>query len=118
MPTYTARCNECGIEQDYVRKIDDRDETPDCEHHQLKMERVLTSCMVPAMGIADHYQIRDSSGKTFYGKHEYVNYLKNNGLSHSSDIAGEPERQQKYIAEKVKTDRKKQIEKLVQQHIT
>ncbi len=39
MPTYHAKCPQCGNEQDYRRSIDQRNETPIC--CEKPMERTL-----------------------------------------------------------------------------
>lgn len=46
MPTYVAKCNECGAEKDFLAKVDDRDrmngeKCPNCESGILN--RIITA---------------------------------------------------------------------------
>lgn len=116
MPTYAARCPECQTDITYLRSVDDRNDTPVCEHDGAKTERVLTAAMTPVMGIADHYKIVSGSGKTFYGRHDYDKHLKSKGLRPSSDLAGEAEHQRKATAVKNKADRRAQLGEIVRKH--
>ena len=91
MPTYQSRCKHCDSLIDFVRKIDERDDTPICCGE--KTSRQLVTPMIPAMGIADHYRIDSTSGRTFYGAGEYKKYLKDNDLLPTSELAGEAKHQ-------------------------
>ena len=115
MPTYVFRCPACLDEGTFLRKVDDRDDTPLCEADGTKTDRVFTAAMVPRMGIADHYKIESGSG-TFYGAGDYKKYLKANGLAPSSDLAGEVEHQKKQTEAKVKEQRRTELRKIVAEH--
>lgn len=51
MPTYTAKCDDCGTVRDYVSKVDQRDNTPACCGQA--MTRQLTAPMVQVPGGSD-----------------------------------------------------------------
>lgn len=51
MPLYSARCEQCGSTTSYVRKIDERNDTPSCHG---PMSRQLDAPMVSAMAWTGH----------------------------------------------------------------
>jgi predicted nucleic acid-binding Zn ribbon protein len=54
MPTYTAKCPVCGRVQDYVKKINERDDVPHCNRYGCGgylTERVI---MTPILGVVDN----------------------------------------------------------------
>lgn len=114
MPTYQAQCAVCNTRIDFVRKVDERDDTP--IHCGKKTSRTLVAPMIPAMGLADHYAIRASDGRTYYGKHEYQKYLDKRGLLPSSELAGEAEHQRAAIKKEQKEDLRKDVEQIVNTH--
>lgn len=110
MPTYTAHCKVCDTHIDYIRKVDDRDNTPD--HCGQKTERVFTACMIPQMGLADHYKIVRGSN-VMYGRDDYLRYLKKNGLQPSSELKGEAEHQKAQIEKKAAETRRADVADIV-----
>ena len=98
MPTYTAHCAVCDTHIDFVRKVDQRDDTP--EHCNKPTTRVLAAPMIPAMGLVDHYTVQGGDGKTYYGSDAYKKYLKANGLEPASELKGEAEYQKKEAEKK------------------
>ena len=67
MASYTAHCAHCDTYIDFYRPIAERDDTPTC--CDTKSTRVLSAPMIPQMGLADHYTIKASDGRTYYGKY-------------------------------------------------
>ncbi len=117
MPTYTARCPNCETTQDYVSKIDDRDNTPSCVTCGTTTTRILTSTMISAMGIADHAAIQSPiDGSMIYGRSEYYKHMQKHGVVPESDIKGEAAHQQKQAAKKEKDARIETIRKSLAQH--
>ena len=47
MPTYEARCKSCGAETEYIRKIDDRNNTPTC--CGVAMEKIIKTAVPGSM---------------------------------------------------------------------
>ncbi len=92
MPFYTALCIHCGTEHSYLRKIDDRNDTPVCCGE--KTEKLLDNPMVTAMGLADHYQVVSPiTNETLYGRSAYYNHMKKHGVVPTSDLEGEAQHQ-------------------------
>lgn len=117
MPTYTAKCISCSHEQDFVSKIDDRDNTPQCSVCNSKTNRILTATMITAMGIADHYAIRSPiDGSMLYGKSDYNKHLKKHGVVPESEMKGEAAHQKKQAAKQEKAKRIETIQKAIAQH--
>lgn len=110
MATYEAHCKHCDTYIEYVRRIDDRDDTPVCCDD--KTSRVLSAPMIPAMGIADHYQIQASDGRTYYGRHEYEKYLKANDLVPASEIKGEAAYQKAESKKKTRRELRAELEQI------
>jgi len=102
MPTYTAHCATCDTHIDFVRKVDERDNTPEC--CGKKSTRVLAAPMIPAMGLVDHYKVQGGDGKTYYGADAYKKYLKANDLLPASELKGEAEYQKKEAEKKRRTE--------------
>jgi hypothetical protein len=51
LPTYTAKCDECGQVADYVRRVADRESTPECCGRP--MWRTLTAPMIQGSSCED-----------------------------------------------------------------
>lgn len=115
MPTYSARCTQCGNEEDYFAKIADRDNTPVC--CKAPMERALVAPMIPAMGLSDHWKVVSPiDGKTLYGRSDYLAHMKKHGVRPESDMRGEAEHRKAAIASEQKAARRETIHKAIAQH--
>lgn len=116
MPTYSARCSnaDCCHEQDYFRKVADRNDTPACDACGSPTERTLDAPMVTAMGLSDAYQVRSPiDGKMLYGRDAYYAHMKQHNVVPLSDLQGEAEHQKKAQAIQQKEERRKTIERVV-----
>jgi len=112
MPTYSARCPKCGTEKDYIAKIADRENTPVC--CKKKMDRVLTTAMIPAIGISDSFSMKSPiDGKQIYGRSEYLKLIKEHNILPSSELAGEADLRMKEIKAKIDTEKREIVEKVI-----
>lgn len=114
MPTYTAKCEVCGHEQDYIARVQDRENTPICQVCEGDMYKIVTATMVTAMGIADNYQVVSPiDGKTLYGRSQYYAHMKEHNVVPMSEMQGQAEHAQKQIAADEAKQRKQSIERTV-----
>ena len=90
MPTYEAACPDCGHKQDYIRKIADRHNTPDCEHCGAKTALTITAVMVPCMGIADGsmHVVSPIDGTVMRCKDDYESHMKKHNVRPTSEFEG------------------------------
>jgi predicted nucleic acid-binding Zn ribbon protein len=93
MPTYTAHCSTCGHEQDYIRSIANRNDTPLC--CDAPMVKGLTAPAISAMAFTGHKGFHMPDGK-HGGKgtwiesgQDYKKYLKDNDKLPASEGAAE-----------------------------
>ena len=107
MPTYTAHCAVCDSHIDFVRKVEQRDDTP--THCNKPTSRILAAPMIPAMGLVDHYVVRGGDGKDYYGAGAYKKYLKDNDLVPQSELKGEAQYQKKEAEKKRRTEIRKDV---------
>lgn len=96
MPTYVSRCEECGTEHNYIRKVAERNDTPVC--CEAPTVKQLVAPEVGAMSFSGHKGVYMPDGKNG-GKGtwietgaDYKNFLKKTGCVPTSDYKGEPER--------------------------
>lgn len=111
MASYTAHCAKCDTLIDFYRRIDDRDNTPEC--CGASTTRLIAAPMIPQMGLADHYKIVTGSGQVCYGKHDYQKYLDKNGLVPQSEIKGEAQYQRAESEKKRRSEVRKDVIKAV-----
>lgn len=109
MPTYVARCPNCHASIDYIRKVDERDDTP--EHCGVKTQRALVAPRIQAVTITQGILAGD--GNTYYGKSEYDAYLKKNDLLPSSELKGEAAYRRKVNDQERRADIRKTVTDLV-----
>lgn len=116
MPTYSAVCSneDCCHQQDYFRKVADRNDTPACDACGSPTERTLDAPMVTAIGLSDAYQVRSPiTGEMLYGRDAYYGHMKKHNVVPASDLQGEAEHRQKAISKEQKAERRKTIERVV-----
>ena len=89
MPTYEAQCLTCDHRQDYIRKIDDRFNTPLCDECGGEMSKAVTTCMVPIMAIAESMHIVSPIDNSIMrNKSDYEKHMKKHGVRPSSEYEG------------------------------
>lgn len=89
MPTYEAICPVCLTRQDYIRKIDDRFNTPKCEKCGGETEKAITTCMVPCMPIAESmHVVSPIDNSVLRSKSDYENHMKKHGVRPASEFEG------------------------------
>lgn len=115
MPTYSARCSECGVAKDYITRIADRDNTPVCCNKQ--MVKQLSAPAIPAMGLSDHFMVVSPiDGKPIYGRSDYLAHLKKHNVRPESDLKGEAEYRKAQQQAADKATRRETIAKAIAQH--
>lgn len=99
MPTYVSKCNSCGTEHEFVRKIADRDRTPEC--CGVSTVRGLVAPQISAMAFTGHkgFHMPDGEaggrGTWIEDGHAYKRYLKEKKKLPASEGAAEAERARK-----------------------
>lgn len=117
MPLYTAQCHVCGEKQTYMKRVDDRYDTPDC--CGVQTTKAIDLVEVGAMVFTEHKGFHMPDGKhggkgTFIGSgQEYKKYLKDNNKMPSHEAHAEAERQRKYKTEAADKKRREDVIKVV-----
>lgn len=118
MPTYTAQCTSCGTQQDFIRKVDDRDNAPDC--CSRPMERLGAYAIAPAIGAmtwTGHKAVRMLDGRWIESGAEYHRYLKETNSIPASEGAREAEIQKENLKREHAKVRRKAVEDAVRQKV-
>ncbi len=50
MPTYEYRCDPCGTSEEHQRKVDDRDNFPECQYCTVTMKRIINPAPIKFNG--------------------------------------------------------------------
>lgn len=72
MPTYQSICLKCEASHDYVRKIDDRNDTPACCGD--KTTKLITAASVPCEYASSF--ISPIDGKPVHGREQFFAHMK------------------------------------------
>ena len=83
MPTYVAQCPSCGHIEDFIRKVDDRDNTP--EHCGASMHRTLVAPQVSAMAFTGHKGFVLGGNTWIESGADYKRYLAKNNMMPASE---------------------------------
>lgn len=85
MPIYRIRCDQCGAEDEVIRKLADYDDLP--EHCGHRMLRMVTAPMIAA----DIQPYRSmATGEMIQGRAEHREHLRKN---HLIEVGNEPIRE-------------------------
>lgn len=120
MPTYVAHCPTCGTEQDYIRSIANRNDTPIC--CDAPMTKGLTAPAISAMAFTGHKGFHMPDGKQggkgtwIESGQDYKKYLEENNKIPSSEAASEAQLQKKNAEAADSKKRREAVIKAVQQH--
>lgn len=101
MPTYVAHCSTCGSEHEYIRRISDRDDTPEC--CGAPTVKGLTAPAISAMAFTGHKGFHMMDGKNggkgtwIESGQEYKKYLRDNNKMPADEAAAEAKIQRKNI---------------------
>lgn len=99
MPTYVSHCSTCGADHDYIRKIADRDQTPEC--CGAPTVKGLTTPAISAMCFTGHKGFRMPDGKQggkgtwIESGQDYKKYLRDNNKMPADEAAAESRIQKK-----------------------
>lgn len=89
MPIYTAQC-QCGNRQDYVRKVDDRHNTPNCDKCGDATTLAITACMVPVMAMADSMHVTSPiDGTIMRNRYDYESHMKKHNVRPTAEFEGQ-----------------------------
>jgi putative FmdB family regulatory protein len=89
MPLYTARCETCEHEQDYIRKIADRHDTPCCEECGGVMVQAIKGTFLPCMAISETMHIVSPiDGAILRSKSDYEAHMRKHNVRPASDFEG------------------------------
>lgn len=83
MPTYSAVCLRCGSGHDYVRRVNDRNDTPEC--CDGKTQRMLDTPMTGAMSFTGAKSFAMLDGTYIEDGAAYKKYLDKNNLIPESE---------------------------------
>lgn len=109
MPLYTAQCQACDIEYSYIRKIDDRHDTPDCECG-AKTDKVIDAPMVP-FEYADSF-ISPIDGKPVHGREQYFAHMReHNVVPRIQGVGEDVKRQRQYQKEQSRREIRQILER-------
>jgi len=50
MPTYEYKCEDCGTSEEHNRKVDDRDDFPNCQYCTKQMKRIINPAPIKFNG--------------------------------------------------------------------
>jgi putative FmdB family regulatory protein len=114
MPIYTSKCTHCDEDFEYIRKIVDRDNTPECCGEPTVKQ--MDTPDIGAMSWTAHKAIRIPDGKGGDGKGTFIEsgaqYKKfmrdNNQISHEEAVQ-ESTKVKKEKAVKEKKDRREAV---------
>jgi predicted nucleic acid-binding Zn ribbon protein len=78
MPTYASKCGSCGLDHIYVRKVDERNDVPEC--CGTPTGRVLTTPQLGAMNFGGHkgFHLADGTNRWIEDGPQYRRFLKDN----------------------------------------
>lgn len=89
MPLYTAECKTCQHRQDYIRKIAERHNTPECEECGGETAQAITATMLPCMAISETMNIVSPiDGAVLRSKSDYEAHMKKHNVRPSSEFDG------------------------------
>ena len=112
MPLYSAVCPQCGKQEDYVRKIDERHLTPSCCN--APMDKMITASMVQAQSVSGLITVSD--GSVHEGRNAFERHMAKNDLIHGSDSSAESKYRKAENTENSKKDLRSAIDKAITQH--
>lgn len=117
MPTYVARCKTCGETQDFIRKVDDRDDTP--EHCGAAMTRLGSWAVAPLVGAMNWsgHQGMFVNGKWAETGADYKRIMKQDKLLSGTEGPREAEIQAKNKQERIDKKRREAVVDAVHQHM-
>lgn len=95
MPTYVARCSKCDTVQDFVRKVNDRDDTPIC--CDAPTARQLVAPQISAMTFTGHKGFHTTDGAWIESGQDLHRYMKKNDLLSGSEGESEAKHQRANI---------------------
>lgn len=82
MPIYRIRCEQCGAEDEVIRKLADYDDLPEhCGHRMLRM----VSAPMLAVDLPPYKSM--ATGEMIQGRREHREHLRKNGLI---EVGNEP----------------------------
>jgi predicted nucleic acid-binding Zn ribbon protein len=120
MPTYVSHCSSCDASYDYIRRIADRDQTPEC--CGVPTVKGLTAPAISAMTFTGHKGFHMPDGK-HGGKgtwiesgSDYKKYLTVNNKMPSHEAAVEAKIQGKNKADADNKKRREAVIQAVQRH--
>ena len=99
MPTYVSHCSSCDTRYDYIRRIADREQTPEC--CGAPTIKGLTTPAISAMAFTGHRGFYMPDGKNggrgswIESGQDYKKYLRDNNKIPSSEAASEAALQKK-----------------------
>ena len=117
MPTYISHCPSCDANYDYIRKIVDRDQTPEC--CGAPTIKGLTTPAISAMVFTGHKGFHMPDGKNggkgswIESGQDYKKYLRENNKMPSSEAAAESTIQRKNAQAADDKNRRTAVEKAV-----
>jgi hypothetical protein len=117
MPTYVAECATCGEQQDFIRKVADRDDTP--LHCGTAMNRLGSWAVAPQVGAMSWtgHQGLMVNGKWAESGTDYKRIMKQDRLLSGSEGAREAEIQAKNKEERISKVRRQAVADAVHQHM-
>lgn len=114
MALYTAKCPDCGNEQDYIRKIVDRDNTPNCSVCGTKTVKAVTTCMLPVMAISETMNVVSPiDGSVLRSRYDYQAHMKKHNVMPMSEVEGHKPTQPKTDMEGIREAASAAYDKLV-----
>lgn len=122
MPTYVAICPHCESEADFIRKVDDRDDTPLC--CGAKMVRQGAWYVAPdisAMAFTGHKGMvvhENGQAKWLETGADYKRFIKENNKLVGEEAVQEAEHQRKNIQAADKKARRQAVIEAVKKHST
>lgn len=119
MPTYVSRCHTCDESYDYIRKVADRHQTPECCGVPTVMG--LTTPAIGAMSFSGHKGFHMPDGKQggkgtwIESGNDYKKYLRDNNKLPAHEAESEAKIQKKNIAAADDKKRRDAVIKVVTQ---
>ena len=119
MPTYVSRCHTCDTSYDYIRKVADRHQTPECCGVPTAMG--LTTPAIGAMSFSGHKGFHMPDGKQggkgtwIESGNDYKKYLRDNNKMPAHEAEAESKIQKKNITAADDKKRRDAVIKVVTQ---
>ena len=114
MALYTAQCPSCNHQQDYIRKIADRENTPLCDQCGTKTVKAVTACMVPVMAMADSmHVVSPIDGTVMRNRYDYESHMKKHNVRPTSEFEGVKREEPKVSTESIRQAATQAYDKLV-----